>query len=130
MAGALVWAIGVEEDGVEENGCQSGAVTETRESAWTPGGDGCSAGDPIKTDDDAPRSVEEEDSRSVTAIGAVPFEPRQSPRIAVQTQTRVEPRRRSPRIAANRLHANSLLNVGSQPRRSPRIAAVRLMRGV
>ena len=59
MAGALVWAIGVEEDGVEENGCQSGAVTETRESAWTPGGDGCSAGDPIKTDDDAPRSVEE-----------------------------------------------------------------------
>jgi hypothetical protein len=99
-------------------------------SGWTPGGDGCSARDAVETDAAGGVDEDEKDGRLVTAAGgAVPFEPRQSPRLAAQTQTRVEPRR-SPRLAANRIRADSLLNVSSQPRRSARIAAVRLMRGV
>ena len=122
---ALVWAIGVEEDdGFKENdgdGCPSGTVIETGNSAWTLDGDGCPVGDAIETGDAGP----------VTAAGgAVPFELRRSPTIAARTQTRVEPPRRSPRISANQKRANSLRNVGLQPRRSARIAAARLTGGV
>jgi hypothetical protein len=130
VAFALVWKIGVaEDDGVENNGDggPSRADIETGDIEWTVGEDGCSAGDAIETD--APRSVEDDNGRPVTATEDVPFEPRRSPRIAAQTQTHFEPRR-SPRLAANRIRADSLLNFSSQPRRSARIAAVRLMRGV
>ena len=108
---------------VDEDGGPSRADIEAGDMEWTVGGDGCSAGDAIETD--APRSVKEKNGRPATAA---PFEPRRSPRFAAQTQTRVEPRR-SARIAANRVRANSLRNVGLQPRRSARIAAARLTGG-
>ena len=109
---------------VDEDGGPSRADIEAGDMEWTVGGDGCSAGDAIKTD--APRSVKEKNGRPATA--EAPFEPRRSPRFAAQTQTRVEPRK-SARIAANRVRANSLRNVGLQPRRSARIAAARLTGG-
>ncbi len=87
--------------------------SEARDLEWTVGGDGCLVGDAIETD--APRSVEEDNGRPITATGAVRSKPRCSPRIAAQTQTHVEPRQ-SPRLAANRKRAGSLRNVGLQPR--------------
>jgi len=129
VAFALVWGIGVAEDyGVDDNGdgCPSGTVIETKDKAWTLDGDGCQAEDAVETD----AAVDKEDNgRPVTATAEVPFVPRRSPRIAAQTQTRVEPRR-SPRLAANRERANSLRNAGLQPRRSARIALARLAGGV
>ena len=109
---------------VEEECGPSRATIEAGDMEWIVGGDGCPAGD-AKTD--AAGSVEEEDGYLVTAAGAVPLEPRRSPRIA--TRTLVE-HRRSARIAANRVRANSLRRVGMQPRLSARIAAARLTNGV
>jgi hypothetical protein len=111
-------------DGIEEWTVDKW-INQTEDSAWTLE-DGCSAGDAIETDD---LRIEEDTGRPITATVAVPFTPRCSPRLAAQTQTRVEPRR-SPRLAANRKRADSLRNAGSQPRRSARLAAIRLTRGV
>ncbi len=118
---------GVEDDGVKDDGdgCPSGTIIQTEDSAWTLE-DGCSAGDAIEADG---LRVEEDNDRPITATLAIPFRPRRSPRLAAQTQTRVE-FRRSPRLAANRKRADSLRNAGSQPRRSARLAAVRLTRGM